>query len=152
SMPKLNQLMLVDAKSGKQTGEIALDAPQGIVFDTKGNLLAISGRKVVRLVVDSGGNFAAPAEVLGESALEDPRGITVDTAGNIYVRDRGTSQQVKVFSPAGKLLRTIGKAGVPKAGKYDPLHMNNPRGMTIDSENRLWVAEEDSRPKRISVW
>ena len=47
--------------------------------------------------------------------------------------DRGNSHQVKVFSPAGKPLRTIGRPGAPKAGPYDPQHMNNPNGLTIDA-------------------
>ncbi|MEI6678330.1 MAG: hypothetical protein WCL21_06965, partial [Mariniphaga sp.] len=37
-------------------------------------------------------------------------------------------------------------------GPYDPLHMNNPTGLTIDSKNQLWVAEQDYLPKRVSVW
>ena len=35
----------------------------------------------------------------------------LDSAGNIYVSDHGASHQVKVFSPAGKFLRAIGRAG-----------------------------------------
>ena len=38
------------------------------------------------------------------------------------------------------------------AGRYDPLHMNRPCGITVDPRGRLWVAEEDERPKRLSVW
>src|SRR6202012_2009153 len=52
----------------------------------------------------------------------------------------------------GKFLRAIGHPGPLKAGPYDPLHMNNPRGMTVDSNNHLWVAEEDFQPKRVSIW
>ncbi|MBI5383978.1 MAG: hypothetical protein HZA90_04755 [Verrucomicrobia bacterium] len=84
--------------------------------------------------------------------LESPRALTLDSSGNIFISDRGQSHQVKVFSPAGKFLRAIGKPGVPEAGPYDRLHMNNPDGLTIDSSNRLWVTENDFQPKRVSVW
>ncbi len=30
--------------------------------------------------------------------------------------------------------------------------MNNPNGLTIDSNGHLWVAETDFQPKRVSVW
>jgi len=84
--------------------------------------------------------------------LEDPRGITIDTAGKIYIADQGNSHQVKTFSPDGKPLMAYGKPGVPKAGPYDPLHMNNPKGLAVDLNGRLWVMEDDFLPKRVSVW
>src|SRR5204863_615946 len=76
----------------------------------------------------------------------------LDPDGNLYVSDRGTSHQVKAFSAAGKPLRAIGVAGVPKAGPYDPNHLNNPCGLAVDSRRQLWVTENDFQPKRVSVW
>ena len=40
----------------------------------------------------------------------------------------------------------------PKAGPYDPNHMNSPNGLAIDGRRQLWVAETDFQPKRVSVW
>lgn len=108
---------------------------------------------VVNAPAPNGATASLPeGETLIAAGLEDPQAITLDSAGNIYVSDRGQSHQVKVFAPDGKFLRAIGKAGVPKAGPYDVLRMNNPKGLTIDSQNHLWVAEEDFQPKRVSVW
>ena len=45
--------------------------------------------------------------------MEDPRHLALDAAGDIYISDRGQSQQVKVFSPAGKHLGTIKPPEVP---------------------------------------
>ena len=59
---------------------------------------------------------------------------------------------MKVFSPTGKFLRAIGQPGAPKAGPYDPLHMNHPHGLAIDERQQLWVTENDFQPKRVSVW
>ncbi|HEX5177127.1 MAG TPA: discoidin domain-containing protein, partial [Chthoniobacteraceae bacterium] len=93
-----------------------------------------------------------PTEPLISTHLEDPHGLTLDVHGNIFVSDHGASQQVKVFTAEGKLARMIGKAGPPKAGPYDPLHMNHPAGLAVDANGRLWVAENDYLPKRVSIW
>lgn len=158
SLPKLNQLLLVDAKAGKAQGTVALDDPRGLAFDHQGRLLALTGKKLLRGRLQDGA-LAAPETVVA-TGLEDPQHVVEDAQGNLYVSDRGSSHQVKVFDGAGpssgpgqgKLVRTIGKAGVPKAGPYDELRMNNPNGLTIDSRNRLWVAESDLSPKRVSLW
>jgi len=96
--------------------------------------------------------LALPAEALISKDLEDPHGLTLDGKGHIFISEHGASHQVKVFTPAGKLSRTIGKAGAPKTGPYDPLHLNHPTGMAIDPDGRLWVTENDYLPKRVSVW
>ncbi|MBC7623957.1 MAG: hypothetical protein H7232_11265, partial [Aeromicrobium sp.] len=84
--------------------------------------------------------------------LEDPRGLALDNAGRFLVSDAGDSHQVKIFDATGKFVRVIGKAGAPRAGAYDPLHMNHPDGITVDSREHLWVAENDILPRRVSVW
>jgi hypothetical protein len=30
--------------------------------------------------------------------------------------------------------------------------MNNPNGLAVDSQGRVWVAEADDHPRRVSVW
>ena len=153
SMRKLGKLLLVDARGGKVIGEIPLTSPRGLEFDSQGRLLVLSETKLLRLAL----NPAAPGallkpEIVVSAGLLDPQGITCDAQGQIYVSDRGESNQVKVFSPAGKLVRTIGHAGPPKTGLYDPEHMNRPQGLAIDSKQQLWVAENDFQPKRVSIW
>ncbi len=151
SLTKLNQLVFIDATSGKTISEATVESPRGLAFDDQGRLLVLSGSTLHRYVVHSPAPLPAPT-VLVKEGLEDPASLALDRAGNIFVSDRGGSHQVKVWSPGGRLLRTIGKPGAPKAGPYDPLHLNHPRGLTVDAQNRLWVAEEDSQPKRVSVW
>lgn len=134
-----NQLLFVDVAVGKIVKAMPMDKPRGLAFDGQGRLLALSGKRLIR-----------GESVLAE--LEDPVGITLDDSQNIYVSDRGSSHQVKMFWPDGKLLRTYGVAGEPKGGIYDERHMNNPAGIAVDSNGRLWVTEEDFQPKRVSVW
>ncbi|WP_038170805.1 hypothetical protein [Verrucomicrobium sp. BvORR106] len=153
SMPKLGKLIFVDAAAGKVIGEVLLPGTRGVAFDSKGRLLVVTEKTVFRY----GGDVRLVAQGVAPEALitvglEDGQGITLDGSGNILVSDHGASHQVKVFSPDGKLVRAIGRAGQPAAGKYDPLHMNQPLGMAVDEKGNIWVTEHDFQPKRVSVW
>ncbi|MDQ3814783.1 MAG: discoidin domain-containing protein, partial [Armatimonadota bacterium] len=117
---------------------------------TQNSFWSLNSLELYHVPAGDVGSLTEPQVLTGD--LEDPQGITTDAQGNIYVSDRGNSHQVKVFDSVGKLLRTIGHASAPKAGPYDAQHMNNPKGLAIDSDNHLWVAEEDYQPKRVSVW
>jgi hypothetical protein len=153
SLRELNLLLFVDVRQGKVLGQAPLESPRGLAFDSQGRLLTLSDAKLLRfqLNADNPASLAA-AEPLYPQGLQDPHGITCDSTGNIYVSDHGDSHQVKVISPEGKLLRSIGNAGPPRAGVYDTLHMNHPFGLAIDDRQQLWVAEDDFQPKRVSVW
>jgi hypothetical protein len=153
SMHKLGVLLFIDAHDGKVLGEARVESPRGLAFDAQGRLLVLSGATLLRYAV----NASDPAKLVTTApliarGLDDPRGITLDAQGNILISDGGASHQVKVFTPEGKFVRAIGKAGAPTAGPYDPLHMNNPAGMAVDPNGRLWVTENDFLPKRVSVW
>ncbi len=152
ALPKMNQLLWVDAKKRTIIGTSALEGPRGVAFDGKGRLLALSGKRLLRYDVGENPTTLPEPKVVIASGLEDPQGMTLDSSGRVYISDWGDSHQVKIFSPEGKLIRAIGHPGAPKAGRYDPLHMNHPKGITLDGQGRLWVAEEDFQPKRVSVW
>ncbi|MCS7253225.1 MAG: hypothetical protein RMK18_07725 [Armatimonadota bacterium] len=123
-------------------------SPSAIWFDKRVNvLLAISSGRVVRVDLNSG-----EIKPLITDDLDEPQSIFVSEGGEIFISDRGHSHQVKVFSPNGKLLRVIGDAGGRNVGPYNPRRMSNPYGIAVDNAGRLWVAEEDYQPKRISVW
>ena len=142
-----NELLVVDIKCGKIASRIALTNPRGLGFDAQGRLHALSGRQLVRFA-----SLSAKPETIIASGLGDPRHLTVDAKGNVLITDRGASHQVKRFSLAGKMIDTIGKPGVPSVGPYAPLHLNAPSGVAIDSQGRVWVAEADNYPRRVSLW
>ena len=156
SLPKQNELLLVDAKAGKLLATVSLHDPRGLAFDGQGRLLALAGKQLHRYRASR--RRSGEADRFPRPRFSWPAGWKIrntsplDAEGNLYVSDRGKSHQVKVFDPGGKPLRIIGTAGPPKAGPYDPLHMNNPNGLTIDGKGHLWVAETDFQPKRVSVW
>lgn len=166
SLPTLNQLLFIDVKERKVLGTAAFNNPRGLAFDRPGRLLALNSNQLLRFSLDrsriSGasrdtgkgpGPIILPKpETVIASALDDAQQIAFDPQGNIFISDHGESHQVKMFNANGRLLRTIGAAGRPRLGPYDPAKMHHPAGITIGSDGNLWVAEDDETPKRISVW
>jgi streptogramin lyase len=71
-----------------------------------------------------------------------PHGLTVDKDGNIWVTDghgaEGKGQQVFKFSPEGKVLMTLGKAGVAGDG---PDTFNQPSAVAIAPNGDIFVAD-----------
>ncbi len=152
ALKPLNQLVFIDAHQNKVIGKVELKDPRGLLFDRQGRLWALSGTQLLRFARASDPARLPVPEVVVAQHLEDPQQLAIDQQGNIYVSDWGTSHRVKVFTPTGQPLRAVGKAGAPTVGAYDPLHMNHPAGLAIDDRGRLWVAEKDFSPKRVSVW
>ena len=155
SLSKMDELLLVDVTLSRVVGSIPVPKPGGLFADKEGNLFVVSQNKLLRMALPdalrSGEEPGKPQVIVGQG-LEDPQQITMDNDRNLYISDWGTSNQVKIFSPQGKFLGSIGTAGIPVSGPYDPTLMHHPKGITIDSRNELWVAEEDFQPKRVSVW
>jgi DNA-binding beta-propeller fold protein YncE len=71
-----------------------------------------------------------------------PHGITIDRDGNVWVADadgkNGKGQQVVKFSPTGKVLLTLGHAGM--AGDA-PGYFNRPTGVAIARNGDIFVAD-----------
>jgi hypothetical protein len=147
SLVRQNELLIVDAKHQSIAAHLPLADPRGMAFDSQGRLLALSGKKLVRFAT-----LSAQPETVIDAGLEDPRQLALDRDGNLLITDRGTSHQVKKFSADGQPQGTIGIAGPPAAGPYIPQHMNNPSGVAVDWQNRVWVAEADNSPRRVSLW
>ncbi|OGD27011.1 MAG: hypothetical protein A2V57_03470, partial [Candidatus Aminicenantes bacterium RBG_19FT_COMBO_65_30] len=77
-----------------------------------------------------------------ESVLNRPQDLKVDAQGNIYVLDWG-DVDIKVFSPEGRLLRTIGKKG-QGPGEFDV-----PAYFVLSADGRIFLLS--GRQNRISV-
>jgi DNA-binding beta-propeller fold protein YncE len=152
SLYKKNQIVALDLASGKLISKISIKKPKGLTFNDTGNLYVVSENTILSFAPVTLARALINPKAFIKSGLDNPVALTFDPKGNLYVSNTGLSNQVKVFNPVGKLTLAIGHAGAPKAGIYDPLHMNNPAGITVDSKQQLWVAENDFLPKRVSVW
>jgi len=82
----------------------------------------------------------------GEELLVLPHGLHVDRDGNVWVTDgvnRGNKgQQVIKFSPDGKVLLRLGKAGVAGAGKDE---FNAPSAVVTAPNGDIFVADGHGR-------
>lgn len=86
------------------------------------------------------------------TGLTNPLGLAVDGEGRFYVGEMDPVHQVKVFSPEGKPLRTIGKPGKHQVGPFDPDNLESPAGIEVDARGNVWVCELSEEVKRTSVW
>ncbi|MEO5714407.1 MAG: hypothetical protein ABIT37_13045 [Luteolibacter sp.] len=153
SLVRQNEILLVDAKLGQIIARAPFENPRALAFDASGNLLILTDASLVRSTIHGLPNAANLSEIkMLITNLDDPHGLAIDPRGSIYISDRGTSHQVKIFTPDGKPAGTLGKPGAPSAGIYDEQHMNNPSGLAIDGTGQIWVTENDYQPKRVSVW
>jgi sugar lactone lactonase YvrE len=78
----------------------------------------------------------------GAGLFVQPHGIAIDAAGNVWVTDdqgaAGKGHQVFKFSPEGKVLLTLGKAGVAGDG---PDAFNQPTDVAIAPDGDIFVAD-----------
>ena len=79
--------------------------------------------------------------------------LALDKAGNIYVGIRGEHHHVLAYNAKGELQRQIGRVdGRALIGPWTKDGMYSPSGIAVDSAGKLWVAEDDGQPRRVSVW
>jgi sugar lactone lactonase YvrE len=78
----------------------------------------------------------------GAGLLLFPHGLTVDREGNVWVTDGlgkdGKGHQVFKFSPDGKVLLTLGKAGIAGDG---PDEFNAPSAVVVAPNGDIFVAD-----------
>ena len=152
--------------SGTGTTASTLNDPNGIAFDSSGNLwVADSGNNRVleypsaslsssgpsaTLVVGQGSLTSGTAGTSG-TALNDPNGIAFDSSGNLWVADTGNNRVVQFpysslsgSGPAATIVigQTSFTAGSPNGGgNINPLGLNAPTNVAFDNWGELWVAD-----------
>jgi sugar lactone lactonase YvrE len=97
------------------------------------------------LKFDRSGNLV---KSFGEGMFVFPHGLYVDPDGNIWVTDgqgkEGKGHQVFKFSPDGKILMTLGKAGVAGEG---PDTFNQPNAVVVAANGDIFVSDGHSPAK-----
>ncbi len=143
-----NLLVILDAKSGERLKEIPVTQPGGLAMTPDGNLYALTEKQLVKFSPDG---VLLSTVITG---LDDPYDLCVDGKGQIYISDHGASMQVKVFTPDGKFVRAIGKAGGRGvSGNWAKLRTDlmNPTGPAVAADGTLYVGEDES-PKRVCLF
>jgi DNA-binding beta-propeller fold protein YncE len=107
--------------------------------DAKGNIWVFHRSQPPILKFDRSGKLLTS---FGTDMFVQPHGMTIDREGNLWVTDAqdkdGKGQQVFKFSPEGKVLMKLGKAGVAKEG---PDTFNGPTDVAIAPNGDIFVSD-----------
>lgn len=126
--------------------EIKLPRP-GRLRKTPRGLVTSSGSDIVLINTN---NFAITK--LFNTGLENILGLGVADDGMVFVGVGEPLHQVFGFSPEGKRVTTLGKPGKRKIGKWDEDDLEEPAGVEVDAQGRIWVTEHTHWEKRVSIW
>ncbi len=142
----LSVVRFFDAHSAAKTGDVRVPKPGCLAFDTAGVLHVWTDGQVAKLV------DGRLVPVITEALPEWANAMAVDANGRIFLSDP-KAQQVRLYDRGGRFVNAIGKpGGRPRTGAWQPDGLLNPAALAVDPRGRVWVAEDDAAPKRISVW
>jgi hypothetical protein len=135
----------------------ALGTPQGLTFDSAGNLWVldpgamVNGTATPALLKFSSGQLAAlgmtnspdPAAIITSTSLAFPQQSVFDAAGNQWVSDHNNNT-ILVFTAAQ--LAMTGTNNLMPAVVITSAAFNGPLGIVFDSGGNLWVANNGGVP------
>ena len=99
-----------------------LSSPQGLAFDTSGNLYAVNSNSTISKFNASGGYVSNIS-----SNLNGTYDLAFDSSGNLYAANY-TSSTISKFNSAGTFLSQINS------------NLNGPAGLAFDSSGNLYAA------------
>ena len=131
---------LPDGRKWGQASAIDIDRSSNIwVFERCGANSCIGSTVAPLVKLSPSGRFL---KSFGAGMFAFPHGIHIDRAGNVWVTDAdgkdGKGHQVVKFSAAGKVLLTLGKAGVAGDG---PDTFNRPSDVLTAPNGDIFVAD-----------
>ncbi len=120
--------------AGVQWGQVIAVKP-----DAHGNIWVFHRSDPAIMEFDSSGKYV---KGFAAGMFVQAHGLSIDRDGNLWATDAqgkdGKGQQVFKFSPEGKVLMTLGKAGVAGAG---PDTFNGPSDVAIAPNGDIFVAD-----------
>lgn len=133
------QLPAGRAWGGTTAVAVDADGKSVWVFERCGAESCLDSKLPPILHFDPSGKLLAS---FGAGMFVFPHGISVDHDGNVWVADadgkNGKGHQVIKFSPAGKVLMVLGKAGMPGDA---PGYFNRPTGVAIARNGDIFVSD-----------
>jgi sugar lactone lactonase YvrE len=136
--PKVNLAVAyqVDPAWPKKPAHLKWAEMPGIAVDAQDRVYIYTRTDAPVQVYDAAGNFLHSwgQDVLKTGAAHH---IKIDHDGNVWIADI-VDHVVRKFTPEGKLLLTLGTAGV--AGR-DSTHMNKPTDMAITPQGNVFVSD-----------
>jgi hypothetical protein len=128
------------------------NTPYGVMIDGSDNIyVADTGNDTIRKITPAGQvtTFAGKAGVSGAvdktgtaATFTHPRSLAMDSQGNIYVADTD-NELIRKISPDAAVTTLAGKAhnSGSSDGTNDTARFNTPYGVTVDSEDNIFVAD-----------
>jgi len=144
----ISQVVAGSGAAGNADGPRAkaqFDSPSGIAMGPAGELYVCdTGNNLLRKIASDG----QVSTVLGHSEkggikLQTPTGIAVDASGNVYVSDTGSSRIILLYGEGGSIVYSGHGhgSGLVDAPDRTRARFNLQRGLTIDAEGALYVAD-----------
>jgi hypothetical protein len=135
-----NWARMPEGRTWGSTAGVAIDRIGNIWVAERCGANSCAGSNLAPILeFDSSGKLLAS---FGADMFVFPHGITADRDGNIWVTDGdgkdGKGHQVFKFSPKGKVLLTLGKAGVAGDGEDT---FNRPSAVAIAANGDIFVAD-----------
>jgi len=149
ALEQKNRVLGVDRKSGKPKYAFEVKSPRALAINQDRSILYVmTADKVMPLDLK---NAKLGGPII--TGLDDAQDIVLTDNGRFLISQRGKTMQVGIWTEKGMHLNTIGiKGGRPNLGRYKPEGLLNPKGLSVDNVGGVWVAEDDSSPKRVSLW
>lgn len=141
-----------------------LNAPQGVVADSAGNIYVADTdhNRVIR--VDSAGDMhtVAGTGTAGDAGdaggatgllaeLNGPAGLAVDAAGNLYIADSG-NHRIRMLGPSG-IVSTIAGTGTAgfsgDGGAAAAAELSYPAAVAVDASGNLYIADTGNNRVRM---
>lgn len=138
--------------------------PTGAVIDGQGNVYISDTTSHQVHIFSPDGTLLRSIGGLGSDLgkFYEPRGLAVDNQGNLYVADTWNARIVK-YDPTGRPVASWGSGsqdlgdgrkatiteGTPEANQANPLGFFGPRGLAVDAQGNVYIA--DTGNKRIVV-
>ena len=140
---------------GIQATAATLNQPQGLAFDTAGNLyVADSGHNSIRKISTSGiittvaGNgtpgFSGDLGPAISAQLDSPSAVAIDAGGNLYIADV-TNQRVRKVTAGGTITTLAGNGTTTFSGDgglATAAGLNQPTSVAVDSNGVVYIADQ----------
>ena len=156
-----------ESGDGGPATEASLDRPTSVAVDVEGNLyVADTGNNRVRRVDATTGIITTVTGVerpgydgddgpTVAASPNDPSGVTVDIEGNLYIADTGNNRVRRVDVATGIIATVAGTSEWGYGGDGGPATeamLDYPRGLTVDGEGNLYIAEKGNhRVRRVDA-